>query len=255
MADTNTVLEWRNKGDILIFLHYFGGSVRSWKWVTEKLSDTYRCVALNFPGFGNTPALHPPSIKGFADFVREELDKLELENYSLIGHSMGCKIALQAAADVLEGTVRQLILVAPSPPTIEPMPEKEKKRMLHHPDRQEAETNVANAIKRPLTKEQHDVAIETQLSTDPATWRWWLMEGMAHSIAENLKELQVPITVLASEDDPVILARVIQEQVMNVLKHAKLITTKEVGHLSPLEAPDWVAEQIRKIISQQKHQE
>lgn len=255
MAGANTVLEWGSKGDILVFLHYFGGSARSWQWVTEKLSNTYRCAALNFPGFGNTPALHPPSIKGFADFVREELEKLELESYSLIAHSMGCKIALQAAADAPEGVVRQLILVAPSPPTIEPMPEKDKKRMLHHPDRQEAETNIAHAIKQPLTKEQYDLAIETQLSTDPATWRWWLIEGMAHSIAENLMDVQIPITVLASEDDPVIPARVIQEQVMTVLKHAKLVMTKKVGHLSPLEAPDWVAAQIRTIVSQQKHQE
>jgi hypothetical protein len=39
---------------------------------------------------------------------------------------MGGKIAMQVAASAASGTVRQPILVAPSPPTTEPMPAKEK---------------------------------------------------------------------------------------------------------------------------------
>ncbi|MBB6613174.1 alpha/beta hydrolase [Pontibacter sp. Tf4] len=249
MAGKNTVLEWGSKGNVLVFLHYFGGSAQSWQWVAQRLSDDYRCIALNLPGFGKIPALEAPSIKAFADFVREELEKLGVKSYILIGHSMGCKIALQVAAEDTAGAVQQLILVAPSPPTIEPMPQKEKERMLHHPDAHEAETSIANAIKCPITQQQHDLAIQTQLRTDPATWRWWLLEGMQHSIAERVKGLQIPIAVLASVDDPVITADVIQEQVMKVLKQAKLISTNGIGHLSPMEAPDWVASHIRELVS------
>lgn len=249
MLAIKAAVEWGEQGEVLVFLHYFGGSAYSWQWVTRELCYEYRCIALNLPGFGHTPALKPPSIQAFADVVREELHQSGIEKYTLIGHSMGCKIALQVAADTPEGTIQQLILVAPSPPTVEPMPAKEKQRMLHHPDRREAETSIANAIKRPLTEEQHELAIETQLATDALTWRWWLLEGMAHSIAGHVKRLGMPITVLASQDDPVILAEVIQKQVMQVLDHATLITTRQVGHLSPMEAPDWVAAQIRSIVA------
>ncbi|WP_461488567.1 alpha/beta fold hydrolase [Pontibacter sp. HJ8] len=252
MAEANTVKKWGSKGDAFVFLHYFGGSALSWQWVAENLSEDYRCIVLNLPGFGDIPALKSPSIQAFADFVREELGKLKVENYTLIGHSMGCKIALQVAADATKGAVRQLILVAPSPPTIEPMPEKEKERMLRHPDRKEAETSIANATRHRLTKAQHDLALETQMTTDPRTWRWWLLEGMAHSIADNLKQLRVPITILASEDDPVIPPEVVQKEVLPVLKEATLITTRQVGHLIPLEVPDWVAAQIRRIVASGK---
>lgn len=255
MAETNTIVTWGKQGEVLVFLHSFGGSAYSWQWVTRELCDAYRCIALNLPGFGHTPALKLPSIQAFADFVREVLHQAGVEEHTLIGHSMGCKIALQVAADAPAGTVRQLILVAPSPPTVEPMPAEEKQRMLRHPDRREAETSIAHAVKRPLTQEQHELAIETQLATDAATWRWWLLEGMAHSIANHMKRLHMPITVLASLDDPVILADVIQKQVMQVLTHATLITTRHVGHLSPLEAPDWVAAQIRSIVASGKQGE
>ncbi|MDO6388515.1 alpha/beta hydrolase [Pontibacter sp. BT731] len=249
MAEIETVREWGHEGEVLVFLHYFGGSAESWKWVAEKLSDTYRCVAFDLPGFGENTALKEPSIQGFADFIRSKLDDLEIKKCTLIGHSMGCKIALQVAADARTDFVQQLILIAPSPPTVEPMPAREKKRMLHHPDKQEAAQSVANAIKRPITKEQQELAVHTQLITDHYTWRWWLLEGMSHSIAEKVNKLHVPITVLASTDDPVITSEVIQEQVMQVLKRATLITTSRVGHLSPLESPEWVASNIRDIVS------
>lgn len=192
--------------------------------------------------------MEEPSIQGFAAYVQEELDSLGIEACTLLGHSMGGKIAMQMAADASKGSVRQLILVAPSPPGREPMPQDEKERMLRHPDRRVAEETVKRAVRQVLTEEQHALAVETQLIVDRATWRWWLLEGMDHSIVETINPLEVPITVLASKDDPVMTSDVIEQRVMRVLDRAKLVATRHVGHLSPLEAPDWVAEQVRNTV-------
>jgi pimeloyl-ACP methyl ester carboxylesterase len=248
MGENNKIAQWGSKGEVLVFLHYFGGSAQSWQWVAEKLSDDYRCIAINLPGFGGAAAMQEPSIGRFASFVQEQLKSLGINAYTLIGHSMGGKIAMQVAASAGSGTIRQLILVAPSPPTTEPMPAKEKERMLHHPDRKEAEKTVKNATKQSLSNEKERLAVETQLMIDHATWRWWLLEGMDHSIADKIKPLQLPITVLASDDDPVMTQEVIQERVLQVLDRATLSTTHQVGHLIPLEAPLWLAQQIRKAV-------
>ena len=234
---------------VLVFIHYFGGAARSWQWVAEKLSDEYQCVALNLPGFGKTRPLDEPSIEAFATYVREETERLSLSSFTLLGHSMGGKIALQAAADDVDRRIERLILIAPSPPTVERMPAEEKERMLHHPDRGEAETTVKNATQRSLPPERQVLAVETQLEIDPATWRWWLLEGMNHSIADQVDRIHVPITVLASDDDPVITAEAIQQDVMAVLPEAEWVRTRGIGHLSPLEDPDWIAEQIRQAVS------
>ncbi len=228
----------------LVFLHYFGGAARSWQWVTERLPD-YRCVALDLPGFGGTPALSAPSIEAMADYVRQETERLGLTKFTLLGHSMGGKIALQVAAD--DRRVQQLVLVAPSPPTVERMPDDEKERMLRHPDQDEAEATVANGTYRPLPAERHALAVATQLKVDEATWRWWLQQGMNHSIADQAKQVTIPISVLASDDDPVITPETIRNEVMRVLPSAQLISTQEVGHLLPLEDPEWVANQVRWV--------
>lgn len=249
MAEHDKVKQWGDQGETLVFLHYFGGSAQSWTWVAEKLSSEYRCVAINLPGFGGTAAMPNPSIKAFSDFVQKELKSLGHESYSLVGHSMGGKIAMQTAADAPKGAVRRLILVAPSPPTTEPMPKKEKERMLHHPDRSKAEKTVDHAVKRTLSKERYRLAVETQLIIDQATWKWWLEKGMDHSIADHVASLELPITVLASKDDPVMTPDVIEERVMQVLHSAELINTQHIGHLIPLEDPDWIAAQIRDTLS------
>ncbi|MGP1384556.1 MAG: alpha/beta fold hydrolase [Thainema sp.] len=250
-VQTSSTVEWtNNKQDstpkTLVFLHYFGGAATSWQWVAEQLLD-YRCVAIHLPGFGGRAALDQPSLQAYADDVCQELARLEIEDYILIGHSMGGKIALQIAASC-DRTPSQIILVAPSPPTQEPMPAEEKERLLNnHPSRDNAKTTVTNATQQSLRSDQHELAIQTHVTVDNSAWRWWLLDGMNHSIADQVAQISVPLTVIASEDDPVIPFDTIQSDVLDILPDADLITTQQVGHLIPLEAADWLANQLRAI--------
>ncbi len=127
MTDKNSVVQWGSNGKTIVFLHYFGGSAQSWKWVGEKLKDSFRCISITLPGFGGTPSLQAPSIQCYAKYVQDQLSLLAVNNYNLIGHSMGGKIAMQLATDAIEGAVQQLILIAPSPPSTEPITTIEKK--------------------------------------------------------------------------------------------------------------------------------
>ena len=244
MEGQHSAMKSKDEREVIVFLHYFGGSASSWDWVIEKLSKDYRCIAITLPGFGSSTALKKPSIQAFAEFVQKELDSVGIKNYSLAGHSMGGKIAMQIAVNALQGSIRQLILIAPSPPTTENTPEKEKELMLHHTEPHVAEKLIKSAVKKTLTDDQFRLVLETQLSTEATTWQWWILDGMKHSIANNIHHLDMPVTVLASDDDPVMTPKVIKEQIIPYINNAKLVTTKGIGHLSPLEAPEWIAEQI-----------
>ena len=234
----------------LVFLHYFGGAAKSWKSVASLLDTQYNCILINLPGFGTEPALIEPSISSLANFVEDKLDGLGIGKYVLIGHSMGGKIALQIAAnDKISKTVNQLILIAPSPPTIERMPEKEQQRMLIHPDKMQAVTTVKNSIVKKLNPDQNELAVSTQMMVDETTWRWWIKEGIKYSIANQVKDIAIPITVIASKDDPAVTYKMtIEDTIPNLPSHTKLITTAGIGHLFPLEDPEWTAKQILAIL-------
>ncbi len=97
-----------------------------------------------------------------------------------------------------------------------------------------------------INDEQYAVAIQTHKIIEDVAWRWWLLEGMNYSIADQMVQLSVPVTVWASKDDPVISYSLIQTDVMNILPDAKLVTIENVGHLIPLEAAEWTAKQLRQ---------
>ncbi|PSN19396.1 alpha/beta hydrolase [filamentous cyanobacterium CCP5] len=249
LSPTLPVIEW-GQGEAIVFLHYFGGAAASWRWVAEQLQTTHRCIAVDLPGFGTAPALDHPSIQAYGAAVARTLAALNVQNYTLVGHSMGGKIALQIAADSEGNGLQQVILIAPSPPTQEPMPAEEKQRMLeNHPSRDNAATTLDSATRKSLTAEQRSLAIATHVAPDDRTWRWWLLEGMNHAIADQMHRVTVPVTVLASHDDPVIPHDTVITDVIGRVPGAQQVSVQGLGHLMPLEDPDFVAGQIWQVLS------
>ncbi|MEL6385690.1 MAG: alpha/beta hydrolase [Cyanobacteria bacterium J06626_18] len=230
-------------------MHYFSGAAVSWQWVIDKLEANFRCIAFDLPGFGHEPSLKYPSLASYGTAVQQAIAKLELDDFILIGHSMGGKVALQVAAEPSLSGLQQVVLIAPSPPTQEPMPVEDKERLLNnHPSRASAATTVEESTQIELSESRRETAIQTHMQAEDSAWNWWLLEGMNNSIADQMETVQVPVTVIASHDDPVIPYAKIQQDVMELLPKVKLVEVSDVGHLIPLEAPDKVAQEIRNVI-------
>jgi len=99
---------------ILLMLHGFGSSLQTWDAWTESLNKQYRVVRLDLPGFGLTG---PSPMNTYADsddvkLVTNFLNQLQIHEFTLIGHSMGGKIAWNVAASH-PLLVKRLILLAP----------------------------------------------------------------------------------------------------------------------------------------------
>lgn len=243
----------KGNGDItLVFLHYFGGDGGSWLWTMDHLHKDFKCISLTLPGFGNTEPLKEKSVENFARWIADQLQKLHIKNYVLCGHSMSCKLLLLAAT-IVSQKPEHLILVAPSPPTVERMETSEKERMLHHPAIDEAKTTVTKVTKTDLKFSLWEYAVISQLRIESKTWAWWLQEGMEHNVAEIIKDLKIPTTVLAGENDPVIDLVTIQNEVLPYLYKPELVIIPEVGHLLPMESPESIAIQIKRISSKTNH--
>jgi len=231
----------------IVFVHYFGGDATSWQWMAAHLKDDCTCYLLNLPGFGNTAPLETKSIKAFAEYLNHYITDLKLDKYALCGHSMGAKIGAYAAASATHPPER-LILIAPSPPTVEKMPDAEKKRMLKHPDRAEATTTVKNATVQQLDEERFQHAVDSQLAIDNATWNWWLEQGMENDVSGHIKTAQVPTTIICSQDDPVIPMQWIEEEVKPYFKNPEVIVWENLGHLIPMEAAEKLANTLKNLL-------
>ena len=98
----------------LLLMHGFGSSLQAWDDWSLKLEQKYRVIRLDLPGFGLTGASPANDYSEEKDLVilTHVADKLGLEKFSIIGHSMGGKMAWTLAATQPE-RVQALVLMAP----------------------------------------------------------------------------------------------------------------------------------------------
>ena len=101
-------------GDPVVVLHGWGGRIESMAPALRCLAQAWRVLALDLPGFGESPV--PPGAWGTADhaeYVVDLLAHLGVEQAHFVGHSFGAKTSLYIAA-THGGVVDKLVLAASS---------------------------------------------------------------------------------------------------------------------------------------------
>lgn len=99
---------------VLVLLHGFGSSLQTWDTWALELEKDYRVIRLDLPGFGLTGPTPQQDYSEVRDVttLQRFADRLGLTQFSVIGHSLGGKLAWSlAAAEPVR--VKTLVLIAP----------------------------------------------------------------------------------------------------------------------------------------------
>jgi pimeloyl-ACP methyl ester carboxylesterase len=88
-------------GKPLIMIHGMGSASTAWRQITPRLAEQFRVVHIDLPGHGFSPleshkGMDPHSL---AERVLEEIDALKIENFHLVGNSLGGWIVLDLASE------------------------------------------------------------------------------------------------------------------------------------------------------------
>jgi 3-oxoadipate enol-lactonase len=227
----------------LIFLHYWGGSSRTWQSVVDRLGLKPRTIVLDQRGWGSSVATDGRyGLAAMADDVEAVAHKFGLKRYALIGHSMGGKVAQIVAARRPEG-LAALVLIAPAPPTPMPVPKEQRAAMLDsYASREGALQALSVLAGKPLSPELREHVIEDTLRGAPSAKRAWTESGMIEDITAGLDAVTVPVTVVIGDRDQVEHEAALRQILTRFLPQATFRVLEGVGHLSPLEAPDAVAD-------------
>ncbi len=233
----------------LFFLHYFGGSSDSWTEIIEVLAKDFHSIAPDLRGFGASDApAESYTIENYADDVQALIIALKLENFALIGHSMGGKFALALAARKPAG-LHSLILLAPSPPTPEPIAENDRKHLLEtHGSREAAAETVSKAAALKLPPAIFERAVRDNLRSSENAWRAWLESESRTDISAKMAQITAPVLVLSGENDETIKRDLLEREVVKRIAGANLVSLPKAGHLLPLEVPEMTAKLIAEFI-------
>jgi pimeloyl-ACP methyl ester carboxylesterase len=109
--------------ETIVCLHGLGGTKASFLPTVAALADSYRVVALDFPGFGESdkPIGAPYDAPWFARSVFAAMDALGIERAHIAGNSMGGRVAIEASLTDHDRTDR-LLLLSPALAWLRPRP-------------------------------------------------------------------------------------------------------------------------------------
>lgn len=226
-------------GPALVFLHYWGGSARTWDLVVDRLAGR-DMLTVDFRGWSRSRDLAGPcTLRRLAGDTLAVIADAGVTDHVLVGHSMGGKVAQLIAATRPAG-LRGIILVgsAPAKPAAGVTPEY-RETLSHAYDSDES---VAGARDRILTATELPESIKSQITADSragtdAARTEWPLRGIAEDIREHTRMISVPSLVVAGENDRVEPVDVLVDNLLPYLSEGHLTVIPDTGHLIPLEAP------------------
>jgi pimeloyl-ACP methyl ester carboxylesterase len=249
----------RGSGEPLVLVHGLGSQWQVWTPQLDRLASERDLIALDLPGFGESPPLpdgERPTVERLTRAVAELMDELGLERPHVAGFSLGGGIALELGR---LGRVRSVTALAPIGfwTRRERVYEHALFRATVHPARGRAEQSarlVRNVAVRTLTG-WHLCARPWRIAPDDAeraTANLLTSPGFdatldAHNeyLFRDGDEIRVPITVAWGDLDFVLLSRQ-RFRAERALPRARHVTLRRCGHVPLQDDPDAVAAVLRE---------
>jgi 2-succinyl-6-hydroxy-2,4-cyclohexadiene-1-carboxylate synthase len=232
----------------LLLLHGFTHTGASWGRVREALPQSYRALAPDLRGHGTASETQPVTLAA----VLADLAALApAEPFTLVGYSMGGRIALQLAlAPGMTGRVRRLVLIGASPGIADDAERRARyeadERVAAELERLDIEALARHWARTPvLAGLPDDVAAEVHLDrlrNTPSGLSRALRgigTGALPSVWERLGELTVPVALVVGERDDKFTA--VAQQMAAALPDGRVEVVPGAGHAVHLEMPERVS--------------
>ncbi len=228
----------------VLALHYWAGAGHEFDALRPLLPAGTQLLAPDLPGFGGqaAPVGFDYSVGAYAAWVAKFVQQNGLDDYVLVGHSMGGKAALALAATRPPG-LRRLVLLSPSPPTPEPISDADRAAaMAAYGQAAEAEKTFHKITQAPLPDAVRRQVVADNLRTTQAAWDAWMLGGTRENIAALMRGIAVPCHLLVGAADRAITPATQSGQTLPLLPPGTPLTVVPgAGHLLPYEAPGIVA--------------
>jgi pimeloyl-ACP methyl ester carboxylesterase len=255
-------IHFRDQGAVdkatLLLIHGTSASLHTWEPLIERLGDRFRFISLDLPAHGLTGANadRDYSHSAMVNSIWQVLDHLDIQSVTLVGNSLGGRVAWVSALDRPEA-VKALILIAPSgAPHITASKSNIGFKILR--------TSIGQLLMRKITPRsiikaslQQTVAVP-EIVTEQMIDRYWellRMQGNRQAMIDlantprvnaewtKLSSIEAPTLVIWGERDNV-LPVTMNVTFDNEIEGAKVVTLANIGHLPMEEAVDIVSAQI-----------
>ncbi|MBD1864084.1 MULTISPECIES: 2-succinyl-6-hydroxy-2,4-cyclohexadiene-1-carboxylate synthase [Trichocoleus] len=246
---------------LVLFLHGFLGDCHDFDSVISLLANQFCCLAVDLPGHGKTKVRggnEPYAMPQTAQGLVQLLEQLEISPCSLVGYSMGGRLALYLALNFPQFFHR--VGLESASPGLKTAAERSQRRDHDARLAEQLETeNFSDFLRRwydqPLftSLKQHpdfEQIVERRLDNHPqelAQSLRYLSTGRQPSLWERLPENQLPLLLLVGEQDTKF--RAINTEMANLCPKTTLSILPNCGHNIHWENPHRFAQQLRQFLA------
>ncbi len=247
-------------GEPLVLIHGLGSQWQVWRPLFELLTPQRDVIAVDLPGFGDSPALadgDTPTPQRFAEVVIETMDELGLDRPVVGGNSLGGWVALEVAR---RGRARAAAPISPAGFGLPRETAWARRRL--RVERAFAKSQGDRAVplvRNPVTRTPMFAGMVAKpwvIPPDDAVGMYQNLGGCPGFDATNIAlhadnfsaghEVTVPVTILWGTRDYLLLPRQ-GPRALRVLPNARLIRLKGAGHVPTYDAPDEIARLLLEV--------
>jgi 2-succinyl-6-hydroxy-2,4-cyclohexadiene-1-carboxylate synthase len=228
-----------------VLLHGFTHTGASWDPVLARLGERYLPLAPDIRGHGASSRLVPVDLPA----VLQDISGLAPSSFTLVGYSMGGRIALHAAL-ALGDRVDRLVLIGASPGIADPAEREARRvadqRLAERIERSRIEEFVVAWATTPVLGEQPPEVAAAAHADRLRNTPWGLARalrglgtGALPSLWDRLGELRIPVTLVVGERDHKFAG--LAEQMASRMAQPETVIVPGAGHAVHLEAPERTA--------------
>jgi amino acid transporter/pimeloyl-ACP methyl ester carboxylesterase len=229
------------KGIPVVLLHGAGDSWHSYDLVLPRLPEKYRVYAVTLRGHGWSD--HPA--EGFArtDFAADItafLEQLNLQNVTLVGHSLGSFVAQQVAADD-KGRIVKLVLIGSGPGIVQDQKARQEIQSVFSGIQDPvpctfARDFQASTIYAPVPPAFFETLVNEALKAPASTWHG-LGKSFQTQEAAPLERIKIPTLIFWGDKDN-FFKKADEDLLVSKIPGSKLVVYPETGHALHWERPE-----------------
>ena len=248
----------KGKGKPIVLIPGFTVPGDIWNPLVKKLEKGYECHIVTLAGFGGKKTIEFPWLPKINESLKNYILKNDLQNATIIGHSLGGTIATWLATQK-DLKFSEIILIDALPasgalmiPNFNP-----EKLVYKNPYNNQqlamddvAFDQIATAISKGMSlKESAQEKIKNWiLKADRKTYVYGYTDYLKLDLREDLKNISIPVTIIAASQPygEEMVKQTYKNQYAK-LKDYNFIIAEDSAHFIMLDKPDWFLEQIQMI--------
>jgi pimeloyl-ACP methyl ester carboxylesterase len=240
-------------GKAVVLIHGFLENLSMWDDITESLAKTNQVIRLDLPGFGKSECVEKThSMKLFAECIKQLLHELNIQSFTVLGHSMGGYAALELAK-ICPEKIKHLILFHSTANADSEAKKKDRARAICAVIEKKS-IYLKTAIPYLFPKQHQHLSSDQiqQMITDAEALNTKTitaaLKGMKDRKDNNelLRNLNCSKTYIAGSLDPLLKLADLKREAKN--NGAHFIEIENAGHMSHWENTEIVIEKIRKLL-------